>query len=234
MAEEFRLKQFSLFQRQDVFRITTDSILLGAWASFENPGNLLDVGTGTGIVALMLAQKHPLAQVYGIDINPAAVRLSMENFSRSMWSDRLHAIEGDFTKYDFGGLRFDGIVTNPPFFLDSLRPGDQMKGIARHSVLLNYRDLACRSAELLTKEGAVFVIIPYNNLRLLEREFNFEYLFCQKRLYICSKGGQEPKRVIVKFVRMIEECGEEWLSIRDESGYSDGYRSLTRDFYINF
>ena len=234
MAEEFKLKQFSLFQAKDVFKITTDSILLGSWAGFENPENLLDIGTGTGIIALMLAQKYPQARVYGIDINPAAVRLSRENFSRSKWSRRLEVIEGDFTKYDFGGLRFDGIVTNPPFFLDSKRPDDQIQEIARHSILLSYKDLAQRTSELLTKEGAIYVIVPYNNLRLLERDFNFEYLFCQKRLYICSKKGQEPKRVIVKFIRRIEECKEQWLSITDEEGFSEEYRLLTRDFYINF
>ena len=126
MHEIFRLKQFSLRQAKDVFKITTDSILLGAYASFDNPATLLDVGTGTGIIAMMLAQKYPDSHVYAIDINPAAVRLSSENFRQSPWAGRLHPLEGDFVEFDFGELRFDGIVSNPPFFVQSMLPDDQI------------------------------------------------------------------------------------------------------------
>ncbi len=234
MAEVFHLKQFQLKQLDSVFKITTDSILLGSWASFKNPRMLLDVGTGTGILAMMLAQKFSRAHVYGIDINVAAVKLSRENFESSPWSGRLHSLAGDFVEYNFGDKVFDGIVSNPPFFVKSKNSANEDQNMARHDILLTYRDLAVRSAQLLTEAGSVYIIVPYQNLRLLEREFNFQYLFCQKRLYICSKKGQQPKRVIVKFVRKIEECEQHWLYIMDAHGYSEEYKALTGEFYVNF
>ncbi len=234
MHSLFRLKQFSLKQSDRVFRITTDSILLGAYAEFLSPLNLLDVGTGTGIVALMLAQKYKDTRIWGIDINEEAAGLARYNFDNSPWPDRLQAIAGDYRSYDFGHLRFDGIVSNPPFFVASKMSEKGFKQVARHDIMLTYRDLARRTAELLTEKGRAYVIIPYQNLRLLEREFNFEYLFCHKRLYICSKKGGAIKRVIVRFTRRIEHCEEERISIMDGGEYSSEYKELTKDFYINF
>ncbi len=234
MQEEFRLKQFTVRQSKNVFKITTDSVILGAYASFVNPRYLLDVGSGTGIIALMLAQKYPNSDIYAIDINPEAVALCRENFRRSQWKDRLHVLSGDFEKYDFGTLMFDGIVSNPPFFVQSMRSEDNSIALARHDTALTYRGLARKSSSILSPDGAVYVIVPYDNLRLLEREFNFEYLFCQKRLYICTKGRDKPKRVIVQFSRKIEWCQEEWLNIQEQNGYSKAYKALTKDFYINF
>ena len=234
MSDIFYFKEFTVKQSNKVFKITTDSIILGAYASFREPKLLLDIGTGTGVLALILAQKYRDAQIYALDIMKEAVNLAKENFLNSRWFSRLQVIEADIWKFVFFGKKFDGIVSNPPFYLSSKRSENKVNIIARHDEKLTYAKLAFSVKRLLSKGGSFYVIIPVESARILEREFNFEYLFCQKRLYICYEKGDSPIRVIFEFGHKIERCQEDELYIKEKGFYSRKYIDLVKKFYINF
>ncbi len=230
----FKLKCFEVLYNDRVFKITTDSILLGAYADCRDACSILDIGCGTGIISLMLAQKNPQARIYGIDISYDAFKLCSKNFSLSPWADRLIALHGDISDYNFAGMKFDCIVSNPPFFHNSLLSDTETDRTARHNIKLDYTALAKSIANLLSDRGRAYIIIPYDNFDLLNQAFNFEYLFCREKLLIFSREGKKPKRVILKFGRGVSECLEKSFFIKQGKEFSQQYINLTKDFYINF
>ena len=133
----FRFKQFTVCDERSAMKIGTDGVLVGAWADVEDDWRILDVGTGTGLIALMLAQRNASAKIVGIDISHEAVEEARDNFSRSPWATRLSAIEGDVCGFE-GSEKFDHIVSNPPYFVDSLHSPDALRTMARHTSSLMF------------------------------------------------------------------------------------------------
>ncbi len=234
MEGTFRLKRFEVLYNDRVFKITTDSILLGAYADCNEARTILDLGCGTGIISLILAQKNPLARIYGIDISREAFNLCSKNFSLSPWADRLEALYGDISAYDFAGMKFDCIISNPPYFQNSLLSDADTDRTARHDIKLDYKTLSTSIANLLSDCGYAYIIIPYDNFDMLNQAFNFEYLFCREKVLIFSVQGKKPKRVILKFGKGISKCQEKSIFIRHGKEFSQQYINLTKDFYINF
>ena len=215
-------------------KLSTDSVLLGAWADCDGAKTVLDIGTGTGILALMIAQRYPQTRIYAIDIDAQSLKDARLNFEQSPWSGRITAIAGDVRTYDFN-MQFDCIISNPPYFQNALKSSKTNLSIAKHDNFLNFSELAKTINKLLSPQGKVNIIVAYEYSRQLELNFNFEYLFCHKRLDVFTNVTKnKPKLSLFNFLKKITDCKKEKSYIRDHNGYTAQYKNLTKDFYLFF
>ena len=235
MANDFfQFKQFIVRQQHCAMKVGTDGTLLGSWASAPAEAcRILDVGTGTGLIALMMAQRFPEAQVTGIDIDTDAVGQASENALESPFKERIMIREGDVTRMeDTDG--FDAIVCNPPFFDRSLTCPDQQRTEARHTVSLTYRQLMESAFRLLKDDGRLSVIIPSDCRSRLESEAHLVGFFISRICSIQTTPKKTTKRYMIEFrkqpVKEIDtECGIIELLPQERSPW---YQQLINDFYI--
>lgn len=228
----FTFKQFTVFHDKCAMKVGTDGVLLGAWAPIENAQRILDVGTGTGLIALQLAQRSLQAEIVAIEIDFAAAEQAKENVARSPWHDRIEVICHDF-RYYASEKKFDLIVSNPPYFVDALKCPDEQRCTARHTGDLNYDLLFRQSVRLLNEQGSISVIIPSEVERgVTDAAWNHR-LFPSRRLQVFTKPGKPYRRVLLTFGFEMKPCREERLCIETEQkGYSDEYIALTKEFYL--
>ena len=225
----FKFKQFEIQQSKSVFRVGTDGVLLGALASVNEAFKVLEVGTGTGLISLMLAQRIPEAEFLGIDINEEAAELTKANFENSPFKLRLNNILQDFKSFQTGD-KFDLIVSNPPYFEVSDSEKDK---IARQTVELNFRQLISKAAELLSENGVFSVIIPVEagvDFIEMARE---NRLFLIKRINIKGIETSPVKRLVLEF-SSVEKDPEvlEFVIEKSPRKYSDQYLELTKEFHV--
>lgn len=231
----FQFKQFTVWHDKCAMKVGTDGVLLGAWASLEGATKILDVGTGTGLVALMLAQRSmPDAHIVALEIDEAAAEQARENIERSAWKDRIEVVQSDFRLYDTS-IKFDVIVSNPPYFVDSLECPDQQRSTARHNNSLTYEELLQGVARLLSEDGRFTIVIPtevVDKVKMIASESN---MYAIRQLNILTKPGGKPKRTLMTFsFDEQKECVvDELLTELARHQYSDEYIALTRDYYLN-
>lgn len=225
----FKFKQFEIQQSKDVFRVGTDGVLLGSLADIENASKVLEVGTGTGLISLMLAQRNPNAEFLGIDINEDAVRLTERNFGHSIFSSRLTNILQDFKTFETKD-KFDLIVSNPPYFEES---GSDKDKIARQTVELNFRQLISKSSNLLSETGILSVIIPAEVGDKFIEVAKENQLFLNRKVNIKGIADSKTKRLILEFSLLEKEVKESELIIeKSPRQYSDQYLELTKEFHV--
>lgn len=231
----FRFKQFLIKQEGAAMKVGTDGVLLGAWASLENVTSVLDIGTGSGVIALMIAQRSG-ATIKGVEIDSASAAQAKHNFESSQWSNRL-SIENyslqEFTKtYD---QKFDLIVSNPPYFNRSLKSPSQERTLTRHTDELPNADLLEGVCKLLSLDGCFCAIFPYIEGNIFIAEAVNYGLYCNKKLYIQSKPDKPIIRILIEFSFTKKKLVENTLFIHTSEGdYTDDYKALTRDFYLAF
>jgi len=217
-------------------KVGTDGVLLGAWASVAEPcRRILDIGTGTGVVALMLAERTEEwgATVTGIDIDAQSAAEAADNFSLSPWSDRLAAV--CCPVQEFSDVPFDLIVSNPPFFVDSLLPPKASRSAARHNVSLSFEELLHASARLLAPEGRLAVVLPCTSALDFIAVAAREELFVLRRTDVRSVEGEVPKRALLEFSARPCATVRSELSVCDaRREYTAEYKALTGQFYLNF
>lgn len=226
-------------------KVGTDGVLLGAWApvaavSTQPPiCRILDIGTGSGLIALMLAQRCPEAQIDAIDIDYEACAQAQVNFAASQWADRLHAKHCSLQQLSNSEAPYTLIVSNPPYFVDSLKNPDPARCTARHNDTLPFGELIACSARLLAAEGTLAIIVPAEAEQELQTLAVQHGLSCTQRCYVHPKPGRPAKRVLLAWQRSIRdgrdscEIRTDHLTLEDEQGgRSDAYRQLTRDFYL--
>ena len=235
MANDFfQFKQFTIYQERCAMKVGTDGTLLGAWASASDKAcRILDIGTGTGLIALMMAQRFPNAHVTGIDIDEEAVCQAQENVQASPFADRITILQSDVKNMD-DDEKFDSIVCNPPFFDHSLICPDQQRTGARHTVSLNYQQLTEAAFRLLKYEGCFSVIIPSDYRSRMESEALLRGFFISRLCSIQTTPAKPPKRYIIEFTKqpvnkVITEIGILNVSPHERSPW---YQQLTNDFYI--
>lgn len=229
----FSFKQFTVYHDRCAMKTGTDAVILGAYARCESDNaRILDVGTGCGIISLMLAQRFPDARITAIEIEENAAIQAKENVESSPWKDRIEVVCGDFKKIDLPN-KFDLIVSNPPYFNNSLQSENCEKNIARHSVELNFIDLTGKASCLMTDKSLLSIIIPS------EAESSFidaaisNRLMLHERLKIFTKNGQPHKRAILTFGKASRPYSEKTLVMKDENNIpTKQYRMLTNDFYL--
>ena len=215
-------------------KVGTDGVLLGAWASVQGAHRILDIGTGTGLVALMLAQRSlPDANIVALEIDEAAAGQAKENVARSPWKDRIEVVKQDFLFYQSPD-KFDVIVSNPPYFVDSLSCPDQQRSMARHNDSLTYEKLLKGVADLLKKEGVFTIVIPTDVADRVKTAASEYHLYATRQLNVITKPGGTPKRTLITFTFNNEGCiKEELLTEVARHQYSEEYKELTREYYLH-
>ena len=215
-------------------KVGTDAVLLGVWAGTGDRKHILDIGTGSGIIALMMAQRHLGAKVLGIDIHHDSVKQAKENFNFSPWGSRLSARHISLQEYSARAKReFDLIVSNPPYFKDSLLPPDSSRKAARHNTFLSFEDLIRCSVSILKDNGSLALILPYDSKILISCIMEKYKLYLLKEVNIIPVRGKEPNRFLSEWSREKTYPERNELTIRvDPRTYTEEYRELSREFYL--
>ncbi|NIF07924.1 methyltransferase [Chryseobacterium sp. Tr-659] len=227
--KSFKFKQFEIQQSKNVFRVGTDGVLLGALADVESASHILEVGTGTGLISLMLAQRNPNADFFGLDINEEAVALTTLNFENSPFRTRLKNKHQDFKTFETE-YKFDLIVSNPPYFEES---GSDKDKIARQTVELNFKQLVSKAAQLLSESGLFSVIIPVEAGDIFISIAIENQLYLNRKVDIKGIENSKPKRLVLEFSPMEKELQEsEFIIEKSPRQYSDQYLELTKEFHV--
>ncbi len=234
MADVFRFKQFTVCQKQAAMKVGTDGVLLGAWASVcPTDRAILDIGTGTGLIALMMAQRNSVAQIVGVEIDSESAAQARENVGMSPWRDRIEVAECAVQEF-VSEQRFDLIVSNPPYFVDSLKSPDEGRNNARHTDTLSFAELMHAAERLLAPDGRFAVIVPAEAALSVIAAGRLHLV---RRCDVRTKPAGVTKRVMLEFSPRFEGAAvREELTVGDGSngGYSPEYVALTRDFYLKF
>ena len=233
----FRFKQFVVKQGGASMKVGVDSVLLGAWADAGHAARILDVGAGTGLLALMMAQRYPDAMIDAVEIDQEAHQQAVENVAFSLWKNRIQMICDDFVHYaEHCPLRYDMIISNPPYFTASLKPQDRKRNIARHNDSLPHRLLLAGSAKLLTPAGVLVVVLPPPEAFMFVDESTNFHLFVKRALHVQTLPSKPIYRQIVEFSKIKYQQDHQKLCIEksDRSDYTDAYKKLTREFYLKF
>lgn len=225
----FVFKKFSIQQSKQVFRVGTDAVLLGALASVANAKKVLEVGTGTGLISLMLAQRNLEAIFFGIDINQEAVEITRQNFENSIFNLRLKNQFQDFKTFQ-SSEKYDFIVSNPPYFEESSSGKDK---IARQTVELNFSQLIYKSSQFLSENGVFSVILPSEVGAYFIEIAKENKLFLKRKINIFGIENSKIKRLILEF-SFTEKPFEQSDFIIEKSPrqYSDQYLELTKEFHV--
>ena len=214
-------------------KVGTDGVLLGAWApECIAGGRILDIGTGTGVMAIMAAQRNPSARIVGVEIDDMSALQARENAEVSPWADRVEIVNADIRSYE-AAAPFDLVISNPPYFVDSLKSPDSGRTTARHTVSLDFGELMSAVERLLAPDGRFAVIVP---AEAASRVVASGRLVLRRRCDVRSKPSAGPIRTMMEFAAGY--CGApefSELTIGDgKGGYTAEYVALTRDFYLKF
>ncbi len=236
-ATHFSFKQFDIHQDRCAMKVGTDSVLLGAWATIPSAGNILDIGTGTGLLSLMAAQRTHTALITGIEIDTQAAAQARENVARSPWCDRINILQGDFTAcYHNLTPPYDCIISNPPYFKQSLLSPDEARSTARHTTALTYDDIFRISRTLITPQGVLSLVIPtdlYDHVNGTAMVYGWGV---SRTCTISNTPQHKPKRTLCEWrLNHYTPCVCQSLAIRDTCNvYTREYMELTSDFYLHF
>lgn len=228
---KFHFKHFSIEQERSALKVGTDSMILGSLIDSSSKKKGLDIGTGTGVLSLMVAQLNPEIQIDAIEIDHESVIDCKTNFEDSNWSERLKVIHSDFLAFPFQNT-YDLIFSNPPFYYNSLLSSDQRTAISKHSFHLPFDRLFEKVRDLLSDIGHFWLIIPAEHAQAIKEIAKENHLFLTNDITIYGKPGKQT-RSILSFSKVEKIKTINSLTIRDENGnYTEQYIELTKDFHF--
>ncbi len=229
----FHFKQFTIHQERCAMKVGTDGVLLGAWVAINNAEHILDIGTGTGLIALMLAQRSA-AQIDAIEIDADAANQAKENVQLSQWKERICVYKTSLQDYWPEAKSYDLIVTNPPYFSNSLPAPDPGRNIARHNYQLSLHELLEGVRRLLKKNGRLGIILPVEVFNTFVEKAVEIQLFPLHKTLIKPSPHKSAIRIMAEFSYIEKEISTSDLFIEKygRHRYSEEYIDLTRDFYL--
>ncbi|GAL88283.1 tRNA1(Val) (adenine(37)-N6)-methyltransferase [Jejuia pallidilutea] len=231
----FQFKQFSVQQDQCAMKIGTDGVLLGAWTSVEhNPSNILDIGAGTGILSLMMAQRSNAEQIEAIEIDDDAFEQCAENFENSPWNDRLFCFHASLLEYiEAVDEKFDLIICNPPFYSEDYKTNDASRDLARFSDAMPMEHIIFAVINFLSKKGKFSIVVPFKEEGKYIEEASLIHLFPNRILRVKGNPTSNIKRSLIEFSYQKSDAVIRELVIENQRHqYTQDYINLTKDFYL--
>ncbi|WP_246201464.1 tRNA1(Val) (adenine(37)-N6)-methyltransferase [Budvicia diplopodorum] len=232
----FTFKQFFVAHDRCGMKVTTDGVILGGWAPLLNGQRILDIGSGTGLLALMLAQRsEPQVMIDAVEIDRSAYEQALENVAASPWADRIqvfHQDIKDYAEHDHGG--YDLIVSNPPYFPEGTECRDEARSTARYSHILTHHDLLIYAEKLLAVNGRFCVMLPCALGESLQQKALSMGWFVSRRTWVKDVVDKAPYIVLLELTRKPSVCDEQWL-ITHQPGrvsYTEQFTQLAKDFYL--
>ena len=252
MSKPFRFKEFTIHQDKTAMKVGTDGVLLGAWCSLEDePESILDVGSGTGLIALMLAQRSNAETIDAVELDENAYEQTVENFEQSDWGDRLFCYHSSFQEFAKEMAEeeesYDLIVSNPPFYTDTFETDDDARNKARFTSSLSFGDLLKGVRELLSPEGRFVTIIPFKEEQTFVDLASESNLFVSRVCRVKGTETSEIKRSLLEFHPSIYFDSAQYKSLREPKpevveeelvieisrhNYTEEYKELTSGFYL--
>ena len=229
----FHFKQFSLNHHQSTMKTGTDAILLGVWTDVSNAKEVLDIGSGSGIISLFVAARSK-AKITAIEIDSASVIESANNFTSSGFANRMKVVQSDFNNYATE-IKFDLIVSNPPFFTDDLHSPSQRKTNTRHTESLNFDQLCLGTYKLMQEKALFCVVLPYSQSEIFKNIAQTNGLYPNRELLIFPRRGAEPNRINIEFRKQqTKTLKKDFFVLREENNiFTDQYREWLNDYYLS-
>ena len=236
-ADLFYFKKFFVNHENCTLKVGTDAVLLGSWTEVQDAKKILDIGTGAGILALMMAQKSNADVIVdAVEIDLSSAQMAHHNFMNSPWKKNLSVTHMDIRDFAPARLKYyDLIICNPPFFEDCLRSNDNKNNLAKHNTKLNYRQLIESVNKLLKNDARFVVIIPYDRMDNLYSLCIETQLVHTKNTLVVPVEGKKPNRVMMEWTKTNEflDCKQNMLCVRDRNNvYTEDYLKLTKDFLL--
>lgn len=235
MSRGFSFKQFTVKQKNAAFKVGTDSVILGAWADILNARNILDIGTGTGLLSLMCAQRNVAANIVAIEKDPLSVQDAHINFSESRWAARL-CVENVSLENFTGDLKFDYIICNPPYFLNALQSDNKRKMDTRHATIDWFSTLAHQINLLSSEQGLFGSVLPEAAFVALERNLNLQGWAVVRKQRVLAYPDADKVRVLAEWRRGQEKPNilPDFFVRNASHEFDSEYVRLTQDFYLKF
>jgi tRNA1Val (adenine37-N6)-methyltransferase len=228
----FEFKQFTIQDGDSGMPVSTDGVLLGAWANFDRTQRLLDIGTGTGLLTLMCAQRFSTASILAIDINQEAINDATRNVSQSSWTDRIEVKQQNVLSLN-APEGFDAIICNPPYFNSGERAAREQRAIARHSITLSHQELLDKCSQLLSVHGQACFVLPVTEGQEFINYALRTGWFLARCCNVRTTGKKPATRMLFTLQKRACSTEHQELVIHDEiSGYSKAFIQLTQDFYL--
>jgi tRNA1Val (adenine37-N6)-methyltransferase len=232
----FFFKKFGMFHHRSTMRVGTDAVLFAQWVDVASSDNALDIGTGSGIIPLILAQKG-VGSVDAVELDSDSYEEANLNFSISVYSDRLSVVQNDVRDYAANNeKKYDLIVSNPPFYASDVKPIKEKKVMARHVSTLSFKDLLVAAKKMMKEDARFALVLPFYESRLFIKEAESLGFYLQKEILISPIEGKEPNRVNMQFVlNEVESVETVLFTIRNKDySYTDEYKEFLKDFYLDF
>lgn len=223
----FQFKQFGISDQRCGMKLGTDSVALGAWVDAEGCRSALDIGAGSGVLSLMLAQRYPEMQIEAVELDANATLDCKDNFAASKWADSLNVECKSFELHEPKGGAVDLIISNPPYFKNGQQAPEAMRAAARHEGTLCYASLLKYASRWLGTNGSVAMVLPAEFLSDCEYQALLQHLHLRRLTYLGHREGKAPKRILVQFTRTPGPTKRDTLYVQ-----SDQFRKLTEPFYL--
>ncbi|REA61558.1 tRNA methyltransferase [Dyadobacter luteus] len=234
----FRFKQFTVHQGQSAMKVCTDACVLGAWADLGEAEHILDIGTGTGLLSLMAAQRNSNAEIHAVELDDDAFNQATENLQESIFAERIQVFHQSIQSYE-PNKKYDCIITNPPFFQSDLLSPDQQKNKAHHATSLTFDELLTAIDRLLTDEGKFHILLPVDEAGVFLQKALVDGWFLADSLILQHNSSKKPFRHIMTFSRKYISDSQIVNSVlhiynTQENTYTDAFKDLLKDFYLIF
>jgi tRNA1Val (adenine37-N6)-methyltransferase len=233
VKNKFDFKQFTVHHDRSSMKVGTDGVLLGAWADVTHAKRILDVGTGSGVIALMLAQRtNEKTQIDAIDISSIDCDQARENIAQSPWPEKISVHHTSLQLFESD--QYDLIVSNPPYFINSYKPPTSGRTNARHTETLGHHELLLHAKRMLNPVGSLAVVLPLIEANQFQEIAQHNGWHATRKCTFQSKIRKPIERILLEFQLVERPLHEESLVLYDENGdWSAAYRNLTKDFYLN-